>query len=690
MINNITAEQAVKKFAKKQSELGYIFEALHDYTDQNGNVLYKRFRFKHPNGQKHIRPMFKDEVGMWKLGEPSYLKNVIKPLYGLHLLSEYKNATVVIVEGEFPTDKLNNFFRSIDAIDEFIAITSGSATSYGGVDWQPTYGRKCIIWPDNDKPGLTYADQVFFILKQIHCSIEIIDSALLNLGDGTDCVDWIAINSEWQLEDFLSLPKIDYSSKEHKLDDSGKNSQATDIIDFILNLFDLFHDNNKEVYASDKDTNETWPTQSRNFKDLITAKYYAQYGKSIRDQAMREALSTIGGIGRYSKECKIVNKRVARYKDSYFLDLSQSGNSKAVKISRNGWEIIASPPVIFIRSNTMQMLPEPVENGDFSIFWQVCNIPVQTQLLVLTWLIETLRPDTPYPVLEIIGEQGSAKSTTQTMLRRLIDPNSCDLRGAPKQVDDLFIAAGTNHLVSYENISHLSSQMQDALCVVATGGGHAKRKLFSDADEEVIHSFNPVMINGISASITAQDLIDRAIGIELPVITTRMDVTAIKEEFAYSHAIMLGGLLDIFSKALQLLPNIRLPDNHNPRLFEFAKLGVAISKVTGNTDDEFLQQFSLARQESITRTIDASPVASAIMDWFENIQRTSRTLSTKDLFAAVERHRQDTDAWPKTTKGFADSLRRASPALRQIGIACKCLGKQGSYVMWSISPREPG
>lgn len=334
--------------------------------------------------------------------------------------------------------------------------------------------------------------------------------------------------------------------------------------------------------------------------------------------------------------------------------------------------------------------PSLSAGGNLDLLWKVANIPQGCRLLVLAWLIECLRPDTPFPVCELLGEQGSAKSTTQTALRRLIDPNACDLRGAPKSVEDVFVSAGACALVSYENISHLSAQMQDALCVLSTGGGFAKRKLYSDTEESIISVKRPIILNGISAAVTAQDLVDRAITIETPVIAERREVTGLWCEYEKGRARLLGALLDLAARALAIVPDMRLPPDERPRLVEFALLGMAVAEAAGRRPEDFMREFGASRQESLARTIDASPVAAAVVDLLE-ARPQGMTAPAKDILLTLEQYRPTgCDSWPRSPKGLGDALRRAAPALRQLGIDCKCLGKgSGGVVRWEVRKKVP-
>jgi hypothetical protein len=276
---------------------------------------------------------------------------------------------------------------------------------------------------------------------------------------------------------------------------------------------------------------------------------------------------------------------------------------------------------------------------------------------------------------------------TARVLRRLIDPNGCELRSMPRSVEDIFVAAAGSHVIALENISHLPPAMQDCLCTLATGGGYARRKLYTDSDESVIVVKRPVTINGISASVTAQDLVDRTISVELPLIAERVEADVLLADFDRDHPVILGGLLDVFAAALARLPRVHLPADQRPRLLEFAKLGCAVAEVMGRTSTAFISEFTASRTDSIHRTLDASPAAAALVEWFEGQREV--VMSPKEILNALDRLRPvGVEGWPRSPKGMGDVLRRAAPALRQIGIDCRPLGKTGGRGRWRIRRKD--
>lgn len=649
--------------------------AQYSYADENGVLLFQVVRFE-PKDFRQRCPA--GDVWSWSV------KGIRKVPYRLPDLLAAPDATVYIVEGEKDVNRLMG-------MGLLATCNAGGAGKWSAELSEFFRGRRVVILPDNDEPGRKHAAKVSKALSTVGAMVRVIH--LPGLPEKGDVSDWLdAGGTVDKLESLLELPEVaanDDSPLADPEDDDEKQSQASLLVKYVEQRFELFHDQNKDVYTRDLKTGEVRNLASRQFRDCLLAGFYQDTAKAPRDQSIREALGTLAGLGRFHGECLDIHLRTAGANGEYFLDLAVPGSSRAVRITSAAWEIVDSPAAMFVRQESTQPLPDPLTGGSIEPLWRVANIPHGSRLLVLSWLIECLRPDTPYPLLELLGEQGSAKSTTQIALRRLIDPNACDLRGAPKSVEDIFVSAGACCLVSYENVSHLPGPMQDALCVLATGGGFAKRKLYSDTEESVVNVKRPIVINGISAAVTAQDLVDRAITVETPVITDRLEVTDLWRAYEIERPKLLGALLDITSRALELLPQMSIPADERPRLVEFARLGMAVAKAVGQLPEDFLAEFNACRQESLARTIDASPIAAAVVDLIE-ARPLGMTAPAKEILLTLEQYRPiGCDSWPRSPKGLGDALRRAAPALRQIDIDCRCLGKVGGVVKWEIKRKKP-
>lgn len=642
--------------------------ATYDYCDEAGALVFQVLRYE-PKTFRQRRP----EGSGWSWS----VKGVRVLPYRLPALLANPAATVFVVEGEKDADRLA-------ALGLVATCNAGGAGKWKKEHSEHLRARRVVVLPDNDTAGEKHAQQVERSLRGIAAAVRTL--VLPGLPDKGDVSDWL--DAGGTVEELLVLASTDVAtSAAQQAEDeaTGRKRGQTDLlVAFVRERFALLHDKNGDTYAQDHNTGEVARTAGRQFKDRVTAAFFQQHGLAVREQAWREALTTVQALARYEGELQAVHIRVAGSDGRYWVDLCQPGNSRAVEIDAQGWRIVERAPVVFVRSESMQPMPDPVHGSSIEALWSIANVPPSMRPLVLVWLLDCLRPDTPFPGLELVGEQGCGKSTTAEALRRLIDPSGCNLRSAPKSIEDVFVAAGQNHVVAYENISHLTAPMQDALAILSTGGGFAKRQLFTDADEHVINVRRPWLVNGISICVTQQDLVDRVISVECPVIEVRQSSSQQWQAFEVALPGLLGALYSLAAAALRELPCVHLAKADRPRLVEFVTLGMAMHQSNGEDPGEFLAQFKKTRIEAVARTLDASPVACAVTEFLEcNPQGIEAPV--KVILRRLEDFKpMGADAWPRSPKGLGDALHRAAPALRQLGIECKSMGNVGGKVHWAL------
>jgi 5S rRNA maturation endonuclease (ribonuclease M5) len=210
-----TPRDAAKRLAANAMRDGYKPVALHEYRGADGTPVFWRLRCKHPNGDKWIRPMYRNGTA-YVFGEPP-VPATGKLLYRLpELLAADAAATVWVVEGESCTDAL--------AKAGAVVTTSGSADSADAADWSPLQGRSVIVWPDNDEAGCKYADKVGARLRAIGCAVSVVDVAALNLPDKGDCVDWLKVNPNATAADIEALALLPVKIAQPALRDMPEQS----------------------------------------------------------------------------------------------------------------------------------------------------------------------------------------------------------------------------------------------------------------------------------------------------------------------------------------------------------------------------------------------------------------------------------------------------------------------------------
>lgn len=194
-----TLVAAARRLSARALDMGFSPQALHKYTDKDGQMSHAVIRLKNrTTGEKWIRPMWRAESG-YVLGEPTHPGG--KPLYRLDVLVNSPGETVWICEGELCVDVLSKM--------RIVSTTSGGANSAAGADWSTLHGQAVAIWPDNDPAGRRYAEDVATVLLSMGCTVRIVDVAILALPPGGDVVDWYELNPLATAADVAALPTID-------------------------------------------------------------------------------------------------------------------------------------------------------------------------------------------------------------------------------------------------------------------------------------------------------------------------------------------------------------------------------------------------------------------------------------------------------------------------------------------------
>jgi len=309
--------------------------------------------------------------------------------------------------------------------------------------------------------------------------------------------------------------------------------------------------------------------------------------------------------------------------------------------------------VRFQRTPGMQPLPLPERGGTIEALRPFLNVAASDFVLVVAFLLAALHPWGPYPIFDVVAEQGTGKTSLLRILRSLTDPHVVASCALPLSGRDLFIAARNTHLQTFSNVSTLSNAMSDHLCRLADGGGLRIRTLFSDAAETHFRGARPIALEGIANVVSRPDFQERALIFQLERLPAYRTERELLHAFDRQRASIFGALLDILVHGLEMLPVTRLVSP--PRMADFAYWAVACGL------DRFEEAYAANRQSAILVMLSHDPVAKAVRALVARRRRWRGTM--EDLLDVV-----GPTAGIRSTRKLSDDLRRLTPMLRTVGV----------------------
>lgn len=471
--------------------------------------------------------------------------------------------------------------------------------------------------------------------------------------------------------------------------------QADLLVALATSSAELFHDDKLDAYATVFDAAgvaETMPLGSKQFALWLGHIAHQSLGKAPSSRAKSDATSTLQSIARYGdasgRHGFAANPRVRTGSDAqrFYLDLANA-NHDVVEVSASGWSLCGNCPVRFRRPRALASLQAPTRGSTIDRLRDFINVDSERDfLLLVSWLVAALRPAGPFPILALVSEQGSGKSTATRHIRRLVDPNSSALRAMPRDERELAIMANNGWLLAFDNISGIGDRMSDAFCRLSTGGGFSVRALFTDSEEAIFDAQRPVIVNGIDDLGTRPDLGERCIVLNLRPIdeSARKDERTIHSQFDQVAPGLLGALLDLLVASLAL-DHVRL--DRSPRMADFALLGARVAVARGLEPEEFIEAYRSNALATTSIAIDSDPLPSAINALLARPSHAGKWRGTPtELLVALREVVSDegtrSKAWPRVANHLGNRLRRLKPSLLTTGIALE--ERRGRTREWTI------
>ncbi len=419
--------------------------------------------------------------------------------------------------------------------------------------------------------------------------------------------------------------------------------------------------------------------------------------------AMSTALSTLEARARNDGPEHIVFVRTAACGDKIYIDLRDKRWS-AIEVDASGWRVVNEPSVRFRRSPGMLALPEP-EHGDpkdgLVKLRALLRIRDEDEfVIVVSCLLAALRGRGPFPVVIFTGEPGATKTTTVKALRSLIDPNSSPVRSPPRAPQDIYVAANAGYVLCFNNLSNLQDWLSDAFCVVTEGSGHSQRALYTDKDESLLFACVPLFLTAVTNIIVQGDLMQRTVFAALAPVPN--DERMADEDFhavlANERPAILGALLSGLSVGLRRLPTLK--PSSLPRMATFAKWAMACETAFW-PEGTFGAAYQGNVATAVDDVIDSDKAVSTLCSFMVSCGRWEGTATNllEALVAFVKQSLRDVEGeldtaifdpkaqsraeaearekvreklgkdWPGNPRALSGRLKKAGPALRQIGVA---------------------
>lgn len=376
---------------------------------------------------------------------------------------------------------------------------------------------------DPKRPGKTGAERIAQGLVGVAASVKIIYPP----AEVKDLREWFTAPSPVTRDELLAairaaepikaepVPTAESSPERHK----DQPSQAEQLVRLALELYRFGRTDTDEPFAV-ACGGANVALMFRGSRDALRCTLAREFrrrgGTTPNASALADALTTLQGEA-LDAAPEPVHLRVAEQDGGVVIDLGDTAG-RAIVVRSTGWDVVDASPVLFRRSALTGALPVPQRGGKLDDLRELLNVGADAWFMLRGWLVASLLPSIPHPILLLGGEQGAGKSTAARMVVNLFDPSPAPLRSEPRDPEAWAVAAAGSWGVVVDNVSGIPGWFSDALCRAVTGDGWVRRRLYTDGDLALLAFRRVVALTSIDPGALRGDLGDRLLLIDLEAI----------------------------------------------------------------------------------------------------------------------------------------------------------------------------
>lgn len=481
--------------------------------------------------------------------------------------------------------------------------------------------------------------------------------------------------------DDKSTESSDSKSGKKKKD---KAPNAENIVMGIIDEFNLFKDDINNTYAETIVNGQkiTVPIRSPDFAEIIRVKYFDKTkGKgNISANVLKNVIDTTHACVKHGNNIEIVAWRNYKFHDCLYINVGDKAG-RVIKVDKDGYRYVTDSRVKFITASSIESLPDIIfGGGDITLLIKHLNVTEAEIPLIIGWMLSTLSGIKPYLHLNIRGVAGSSKSGMARICQSLVDPSK-SFSGAIN-VKEFILMCSNGFLIIQDNVSKISRELADIMCIASTGGTQEQRELYTNNGIFKTFIHNPLILTNIISNENWGDLSERMVVIVLLRIldSERKDEDELRKAFNQDKSAIFTGLLDMIVSGFKHIKSTKL--DSKPRMADAAKWITACEQDSGMAGN-FMEAFIENQAMACVDAFDESPACRALISFMETHERYKGPIT--NLLHKLESHVRGNSSyargWPATRNALSAILDEFNDRFENIGIHIEKNKRRGTNIV---------